>query len=89
MTQYLVTCVIEDDNNIAKQVAADSPKEAIDIVAVQYGSTDLLVFEDGYKTEFVKSSKIIKFIVINLDEKEKVDNANAATVADLLDSIQF
>ncbi|MFF5993449.1 hypothetical protein AAGS61_01690 [Lysinibacillus sp. KU-BSD001] len=87
MTKYLVTCVIEDDNNIGKEVVADSPKDAIDKVAVQYGSTDLFVFEDGYKTEFVKNSKIIKFIVVDLDEKEKIDNENATAMADLFDSL--
>ncbi|MER2006705.1 MAG: hypothetical protein ABS939_04560 [Psychrobacillus sp.] len=86
MTRYLVTCVIEGDNNISKEVLADSPKVAIDKVAVQHSGTDVVVLEDGYKTEFVKSSKIIKFIVIDLDEQAKVNAENARI---MIDSFKF
>ena len=89
MTNYLVTCVIEGDNNISKEVVADSPKEAIDKVAVQHGSTDLFVFEDGYKVEFVKINRVVKFIVINLDEKKVVDEDQAKKNLETLKTLNF
>lgn len=89
MTNYLVTCVIEGDNNISKEIIANSPKEAIDKIAVQHGKTDLFVFEDGYKVEFVKTNKIVKFIVINLDEKKEVDEEQARKNLEALKSFNF
>lgn len=89
MTNYLVTCVIEGDNNISKEVVADSPKDAIDKVAVQYGSADLFIFEEGYKTEFVKVSKIIKFVAVDLDEKDKVDKEKSKKTLEALKTFSF
>lgn len=72
MPNYSVKCVIEGDNSITQEIVADSPLEAVDRVGKVLPGKELIAFNSGHITELVQKDKIIKFIVTDLDEEEKI-----------------